>query len=130
MLFDDMAQPCLRLVRRRCRDGEGGFVSVWREGEAFTAAVTRSGGSEEWRFSVRRRTARSVGGREREIVPWLVTTSVELGEGAVFRCVEDGRVFRVVSAGTDVCPPARAGFFFRQYAAEQIDPAALGEAVG
>ena len=127
MLYEQMAQPCILLRARSEPDGEGGFVRVWHEDEAFAASLHRGSGSEEWRFSVRRRSAQDIGGRQREAVSWLVTTAYALQTGDVFRRVSDGRVFRVCSAGTDVYPPDSAGFFFYQCAAEELDPRLLEE---
>lgn len=107
-LFERMAVPCVRMVRRGVPDGEGGWAETWAEGRAFAAAVARD-------TSAAARVAEADGVAN----SYTVTGPERLDFGDVFRRVSDGQVFRVTSNGDDGAAPACATFSFYQSTAEE-----------
>ena len=110
MLFERFMEPCVRLIRTKESDGEGGQKSTWTAGEQFLAAVVQDRASE-------------IRVAEREALRkfYTVTTAkeVQLNHQDVFRRLSDGQTFRVTRDGRDVQTPACASFSFAQVSAER-----------
>lgn len=94
-------------------DGEGGFISFWKEGAPFKAAIT-------FDSSLQARIA------EKQGVTSLYTVTVKknvmLEYHDVFKRLSDGKVFRVTSDGDDKITPPSASFQFAQVTAEEFLP--------
>ena len=112
-LIDAFAVSCVRMERGEpVPDGQGGFTNQWREGGAFSAALTD------------KRSAQRVSAEKRGVSEgYNVTTpiGVHLMAGDVFRRRQDGATFRATSNYTDTSPPKCAGFAFEQVTAERWD---------
>ena len=91
-------------------DGEGGFISSWKEGAPFKAAIT-------FDSSLQARIA------EKQGVTSLYTVTVKknvmLEYHDVFKRLSDGKVFRVTSDGDDKYTPESASLDMRQVTAEE-----------
>lgn len=109
-LMEDFAETCTLMVKTRRSDGEGGWVTVWEEGETFRAAITHDS-------TINARVA------EAEGMSSTYTVTTEKGQPLdfhdVFRRESDGQVFRVTSDGTDKMTPDRASFDVSQVAAQR-----------
>ena len=94
-------------------DGEGGFISSWKEGAPFKAAIT-------FDSSLQARIA------EKQGVTSLYTVTVKknvmLEYHDVFKRLSDGKVFRVTSDGDDKYTPESASLDMRQVTAEEWVP--------
>lgn len=109
-LMNDFASECVLLTKTRRPDGEGGWDTVWTEGERFTAAIT-------YDTTLNARVAESEG----MMSTYTVTTAKNqpLDYHDVFRRVSDGKVFRVTSNGDDKKTPQSASFDVSQVAAQE-----------
>ena len=91
-------------------DGEGGFISSWKEGAPFKAAIT-------FDSSLQARIA------EKQGVTSLYTVTVKknvmLEYHDVFKRLSDGKVFRVTSDSDDKYTPESASLDMRQVTAEE-----------
>lgn len=91
-------------------DGEGGFISSWKEGAPFKAAIT-------FDSSLQARIA------EKQGVTSLYTVTVKknvmLEYHDVFKRLSDGKVFRVTSDGDDKYTPESASLDMRQVTSEE-----------
>lgn len=105
---------CVRMDKTTEDDGYGGERTVWQDGAHFKAAIV-------FDSSTQTRIAQAQGVR----VQCTVTTTkdVLLEFHDVFRRVEDGRIFRVVTDGRDRKTPETAGLNMRQVDAEDFTPA-------
>lgn len=109
-LIDESMTKCVLYDKVRKPDGEGGFITEWKEAGEFDAAITFDSSMEA-----------RIG--EKQGVTSLYT--VTLGRGMtlmyhdVFKRISDGKIFRVTSDGDDKVTPSRATFQFRQVTAEE-----------
>lgn len=109
-LFEDFKTPCVMLEKTRVSDGEGGFITSWRDGAEFNAAIT-------FNTSIEARTAEQQGVTSLYTVTADINAKLEYHD--VFRRISDGKIFRVTSDGDDVQTPKRASFQFLQVTAEE-----------
>ena len=110
MLIDSFKTPCILLERTRVPDGEGGFVTTWREGAEFEAAIVKDS-------SLQARVAEKEGVSNVYTVTTAVNAHLEFHD--VFKRKSDGQVFRVTSNGDDMRTPDVASFQFEQVSAEE-----------
>ena len=91
-------------------DGYGGFISTWRDGAEFKAAVVLDNSTEARIAAVQGVTAL-----------YTVTTGkeVNLQYHDVFKRKRDGKFFRGTSDGDDKHTPASAMLNMRQVSAEE-----------
>ena len=109
-LLDDFKSTCAFTEKTRNPDGEGGFLTEWREGAKFTAAIT-------FDTSIEARTAEKQG--VTSVYTVTVPRSMNLEYHDVFKRLYDGKVFRVTSDGDDKYTPANASLDMRQVTAEE-----------
>lgn len=109
-LLDEAMTPAVFMEKIRQPDGQGGFVTVWHEGERFPAAVTLDNS-----------TAARVALAEGVTNVYTVTTrkNVVLEFHDVFKRLSDGKIFRVTSDGADKHTPQSATLNMRQVSAEE-----------
>lgn len=109
-LMNDYAEACILMEKARVPDGEGGWITQWTDGMAFTAAITHD-------TTLQARVAE----KEGMTATYTVTTdkSMPLEYHDVFRRESDGQIFRVTSDGTDKKTPDRASFQVSQVNAEE-----------
>ena len=91
-------------------DGRGGFITSWKDGAQFSAAIV-------YDSSMQARTAEAQG----VTALYTVTTNkaVNLQYHDVFRREDDGKIFRVTTDGDDKHTPESAGLNMRQVNAEE-----------
>lgn len=101
--------PCAKVDRSTAKDGLGGTITTWTEGEKFSAAIAFNSSSQRETDGVHRATG-----------AYTVTTRKEtvLKYHDCFRRKSDGNIFRVIS--TDNTPPTGASFDWRQVTAEVL----------
>lgn len=109
-LIDEFKTTVCYLEKTRVPDGEGGFITEWKEGAKFPAAIT-------FDTSIEARTAEKQGVTS----VYTVTTSrsVVLEYHDVFKRLYDGKIFRVTSDGDDKATPKSAALDMRQVTAEE-----------
>lgn len=109
-LIDDFQTGCTLLERKRRTDGEGGWITTWEDGPAFTAAIVMDNS-----------TVARVAQHDGMTAVYTVTVDkgMPLDFHDVFRRDSDGQLFRVTSDPTDKTTPDRAGFQFSQVSAEE-----------
>ena len=109
-LIDERMTRCTRLVCSESDDGQGGQRAAWTDGEAFMAAIAKSG-------TVENTTA------QRRDIDETYTVFVEKGVNLrfedVFRRESDGQVFRVTSNIADRQTPDSAGLQIGDVRAER-----------
>lgn len=109
-LIDDFKTACVLMEKTREPDGAGGFITTWKDGAKFSAAIT-------FDSSLQARVAEKQGVTSLYKVTTAVNAKLEYHD--VFRRQKDGKIFRVTSDGDDVIPPERASFQFSQVTAEE-----------
>lgn len=109
-LIDEAMTTVAMVEKTRIPDGEGGFITDWKDGAEFQAAIT-------FDTSIQARTAYKQGVSS----VYTVTTSknAKLEYHDVIRRLSDGKIFRITSDGDDVQTPKRASFQFLQVTAEE-----------
>lgn len=109
-LLDEAMTSAVFLEKERQPDGQGGFMTLWREGASFVAAITLDNS-----------TAARVAAAEGVKNLYTVTTrkSVLLEFHDAFKRLSDGKIFRVTSDGDDKHTPKGAGLDMRQVSAEE-----------
>lgn len=109
-LYREMYTDCVMLNRSIVSDGEGGYISQWTDGAAFSCAIVRDDSSVAM-------VAQTQG------INNLYTITVDKGMPLefhdVFRRLSDGQVFRVTSNADDKQAPARASMQIAQVTAEE-----------
>lgn len=109
-LMNDFVVDCTILTKTRTPDGEGGWRTVWQDGETFKAAITHDA-------TLNARVAEASG------MTSTYTVTTEKGKPLdfhdVFRRETDGQIFRVTSDGTDRQTPGRATFDVAQVSAQE-----------
>lgn len=109
-LIDDFMEKCTILDKVTVADGYGGYISTWKEGAEFNAAIT-------FDTSMQARAADKAGVTSL----YTVTTSraLTLEYHDVFKRKRDNKVFRVTSDGDDKYTPASSTLNMRQVTAEE-----------
>lgn len=109
-LIDNAMTDLVMLEKRRTPDGEGGFITEWKEGVYFQAAIT-------FDTSINARIAEKQGVTS----VYTVTTrkAAVLDFHDVFKRISDGKVFRVTSDGDDKQTPESSSLNMRQVTAEE-----------
>lgn len=109
-LIDEAMTTVAMVEKTRIPDGEGGFITDWKDGAEFQAAIT-------FDTSIQARTAYKQGVSS----VYTVTTNknAKLEYHDVIRRLSDGKIFRITSDGDDVQTPERASFQFLQVTAEE-----------
>lgn len=113
-LLDRAYQEMVMLEKDRTPDGQGGFITKWREGAAFMAAIT-------FDSSMQARIAKKQGVTSLYTVTTKRAAVLEYHD--VFKRISDGKVFRVTSDGDDKATPDSADLNMRQVTAEEWTPA-------
>lgn len=111
-LIEDWKEPCVLIEKTRVPDGEGGFITTWKDGTEFMAAI-----------SLVNSTQAVIAERQGMSRIYTVTTGKNalLDFHDVFRRVQDGQVFRVTSDGKDVQTPSKSAITpFSQVTAEEF----------
>lgn len=110
-LLDDAMETCVIMDKTTQPDGYGGYISTYKEGAQFKAAIV-------FDTSIEARVA----DKEGVTSLYTVTTSkaLTLEYHDVFKRLRDNKVFRVTSDGDDKFTPASATLDMRQVTAEEF----------
>lgn len=109
-LLEEFKTPCMLIEKTRTEDGAGGFITEWKDGARFSAAITFDN-------SLAARRAEKEGVSSVYTVTTAKSAALEYHD--VFRRISDGKIFRVTSDGDDKQTPTRASFQFSQVTAEE-----------
>ena len=109
-LLSDAMENCVILDKTTESDGYGGFISTYKEGAQFSAAIV---------FDTSMQARRA--GKEGVTSLYTVTTprNVVLEFHMIFRRERDGKIFRVTSDGDDRATPRSTTLDMRQCTAEE-----------
>ena len=110
-LIEAFMSPCILMEKVRIKDGASGFITEWKEGEQFDAAITLD-------TTMEARIAEKDGV---SAVYTVTTYGVKLGHDDIIKRVEDGRYFRITSDGVDKKTPGVASFNISQVNAERLE---------
>lgn len=109
-LLNEAMEDCTILNKTIENDGYGGYITSWKKGATFKAAIVLDS-------SMQARIA------EKQGVTALYTITTDKALNLQFHDViqrdSDGKVFRVTSDGDDKHTPASAGLNMRQVTAEE-----------
>ena len=111
-LIEDWKEPCVLIEKDRIPDGEGGFVTTWRDGAEFMAVISPVSSTQA-----------IIAERQGISKIFTVTTNKNalLEFHDIFRRLEDGQVFRVTSDGKDIQTPSKSAITpFSQVMAEEF----------
>lgn len=110
-LLDDAMETCVIMDKTTQPDGYGGYISTYKEGAQFNAAIV-------FDTSIEARVADKQGVTSL----YTVTTSkvLTLEYHDVFKRLRDNKVFRVTSDGDDKFTPVSATLDMRQVTAEEF----------
>ena len=109
-LLTQAMEDVVLMEKKREPDGEGGFITEWKDGVTFLAAIT-------FDSSMQARTAQKQGVTSLYTITTGKNAKLEFHD--VIRRVSDGKIFRITSDGDDKHTPARASFQFLQVTAEE-----------
>lgn len=109
-LLTEAMEACNLLDKSTEADGYGGYITTWKEGASFTAAIVLD-------TSMEARRAQQAGVTALYTV--TTTKALNLQYHDVFRRASDKKVFRVTSDGDDKRTPQSAGLDMRQVTAEE-----------
>ena len=109
-LLDGEVQKCQFITPVRAKDGVGGWITQYVDGETFDAAFDFDGSPEA-------KIAAAMGVTSQYTVTSGRELTLEYHE--IFRRLSDGMVFRVTSNGNDRKTPPSAGLNMRQVSAEE-----------
>lgn len=110
-LLKDAYEPCVLLVKDKQSDGEGGFITNWRDSVEFECAIT-------FDTSIESRIAEKQGVTSRYTITTNKNAKLEYHD--VIRRLSDGKIFRITSDSDDKQTPKSASFQFLQVTAEEF----------
>jgi hypothetical protein len=110
-LLDDAMETCVIMDKTTQPDGYGGYISTYREGAQFNAAIV-------FDTSIEARVADKQGVTSLYTITTPKALTLEYHD--VFKRLRDGKVFRVTSDGDDKFTPASATLNMRQVTAEEL----------
>ena len=109
-LLTEAMTDVVLMEKTRVEDGEGGFVSKWKDSVTFKAAIS-------FDSSMQARTAEKQGVTSLYTITTPKNAKLEYHD--VLRRLSDGKIFRITSDGDDVVTPPSASFQFAQVTAEE-----------
>lgn len=97
MIIDALSEPVVKLDEVSVSDGEGGFVTEYREGAPFTATITIDNSVQS---AIK---ATKVAQKESESKIYKVSTPInaKLKQGDVIKRLEDGKTFRIITSSDE-----------------------------
>lgn len=109
-LIDSMMEKCVIMNKSKTSDGEGGTVTAWVEGAEIEAAITLDS-------TMQARVAEKQGVTS----VYTITTkrNVVLEYHDVIKRLDDGKIFRVTSDGSDKKSPNVSSLNMSQVTAEK-----------
>lgn len=97
MIIDALAEPVVKIDEISVSDGEGGFITEYREGAPFTATITLDASLSS---AIK---ATKVAQKESETKRYKVSTPInaKLKQGDIIKRVEDGKLFRIITSSDE-----------------------------
>jgi len=112
MLIDDYMRDCVLIETDKVPDSEGGSRVTYRNTVPFRAAIVQNAPSET------RRAEQLISAPGYTVTMPKTTPAVY---GSIFRCREEGTVFRLTSDPHEIQSPLRATFSLMQASAERLE---------
>lgn len=112
-LLQDAMVDCVYMNKNKEPDGAGGFVTAWKDGAEFKAAISTNTSTEA-------QIAEAQG--LKRIYSVVTNKNAMLEQNDVFKRVSDGATFRVKSDGEDVVSPRASTLNMSQVTAERWEP--------
>lgn len=109
-LIENAMTQCVIMDRSTTPDGAGGYIPTWKEGAQFQAAIT-------YDSSMQARIGEVQGVKSLYTVTTRKTMTLQGRD--IFKRLEDGKIFRVTSDGSDKKTPSSARLDMRQVTAEE-----------
>lgn len=109
-LLDDFARKCVLMEKTREPDGEGGYMTTWKEGVEFT-------NHQALDTSMEARRAEQEG--VTSLYSALVRKDLPIEYNDVFKDLSTGRTYRVTSDPQDKVAPRSASFELKYFTAER-----------
>lgn len=109
-LLDDFARKCVLMEKTREPDGEGGYMTTWKEGVEFT-------NHQALDTSMEARRAEQEG--VTSLYSALVRKDLPIDYNDVFKDLSTGRTYRVTSDPEDKVAPRSASFELKYFTAER-----------
>ena len=100
-MIEEGMEPVVMMEKDRVPDGEGGYITNWRQGVQFDAAIT-------FDSSMQARIAQKQGVSSLYTVTTAKNAKLDFHD--VIKRLSDGKVFRITSDGDDKQTPLRAQF--------------------
>lgn len=100
-MIEEGMEPVVMMEKGRVPDGEGGYITNWRQGVQFDAAIT-------FDSSMQARIAQKQGVSSLYTVTTAKNAKLDFHD--VIKRLSDGKVFRITSDGDDKQTPLRAQF--------------------
>lgn len=109
-LIEAMMESCVIVDKATVPDGEGGFVTEWKDGATINAAIVHNSSMEA-----------QIAEKQGVTSTYTITTprSVQLEYHTVLRRVADGRIFRTTSNPWDIRSPEVSTLDIAQVTAER-----------
>lgn len=97
MIIDALAVDVVKLDEVSVSDGEGGFITEYKEGAPFVATITPDSSLSS---AV---AATKVAQKESEIKRYKVSTPInaKLRQGDIIKRIEDGKTFRIIGSSDE-----------------------------
>ena len=109
-LLTEAMENCIMYDKSTVADGYGGYITTYKEGAEFNAAIVLD-------TSMQSRIAEKQGVTALYTVTTLKAMNLQYHD--VFKRKSDGKIFRVTSDGDDKRTPASASLNMRQVSAEE-----------
>lgn len=109
-LLDDFARKCVLMEKTREPDGEGGYLTAWKDGVEFTNYQSMDSSMEARRAEKEGVTS---------IYSALVRKDLPIEYNDVFKDTETGFTYRVTSNPEEKVAPRSASFELKYFTAER-----------
>lgn len=111
-LLNSFSRKCIILEKERVSDGEGGYITTWKDGAEFENYMAID-------TSMEARIAEKQG--VTSVYSALVGISVPINYGDYFRDVEYNTVYRVTSNPNEKQAPKSSSFNLKYFTAERTE---------
>lgn len=108
-LLDEFARPCILLKKDVAEDGEGGYITTWKDGAKFV-------NHQDLDTSMEARIGEQQG--LTSVYSALVDKAVPIERNDVFRDLETGKTYRVTSDPAEKVAPRSASRPLKFFTAE------------
>lgn len=109
-LLNDFAVPCVLMEKKRVKDGEGGWITTWTEGEEFLNYQYRDTSMEARRAEQEGLTS---------VYSAMVARDFPIDYGDAFKDTNTGITYRVTSNPDEKKAPKSSTFDLKFFTAER-----------